>query len=82
MRLGKHVEQMIADVTRRAMSGEVRIELRARDACVARAIFHAVSPHIQLRGGAPASSDLEWRFSNGSVVAIATPEPTAQAQRA
>lgn len=82
MRLGKHVEQMIADVTRRAMSGEVRIELRARDAIVARAIFHAVSPHIQLKGGAPAAGDLEWSFANGSVVAIAVAETGAQAQRA
>jgi hypothetical protein len=82
MRLGKHVEQMIADVTRRAMSGEVRIELRARDAYVARSIFHAVSPHIQIRGGAPAASDLTWRFANGSVVAIAVAEADVQAQRA
>lgn len=82
MRLGKHVEQMISDVTRRAIAGEVRIELRARDAIVARAIFHAVSPHIQLRGGTPTPSDLAWRFTNGSVVAIAVPAAAPQEQRA
>lgn len=80
MRLSKQLTEIIADVARKAQSGECHIPLYAPNRSMAAAMFRAASEHVEAGGGAPVISALKWRFANGSTIAVEVRSAAEMAQ--